>query len=665
MALLLTAALLLIWGGVLYDLQQSRAAHLREAEVRTIIQSQVFAEYSRSTLKRINEFILNARTEWSGDWQAFSAHVKRAQENIDDIAFQVAIIDKDGLLAFSNLAKPSDRTDLSQREHFKVHLEAGNADRLFISRPLKGKVSGKWSIQMTRPILTRGHFNGVVVVSIGPDQFARFAEKLGVANAATMTIVRSSGEIMARYPIDTGGLGVVLKDRPFLGPAAVLGGNYRQQSSIDGKERIWGFHTLPEYGMTFVMGEAIDDILQPYRKHQSDVVLAAVIISLICTGLIWMLYRSLIDSLQVKQQLVEIFTLSPDGFVSFDAERRVSYVSHAFLSMTGLLEHDLTGLEEEAFVTRLNKLCLPNAQFPDLAQLAVTSPDNLVAGGNDGAAANPTQRHIIEIAGLRQRVLEVGLRRSQTQTLLQILYFRDITHEMEVDRLKSEFLTTAAHELRTPMSSVLGFAELLLSEEIDVDANARKEFVTTIYRNAELMAKIVNELLDLARIEARRGKDFTVESIDLGALVRQAVAGFAPPGGCQVPALSQPDTNISVRADRSKLTQAIGNVLSNAYKYSAPNSTVALEIVSRQASDQRGLMAGVRITDQGIGMTPEQLGRVCERFYRADASGKVPGTGLGMSIVKEIVELHGGLLEIASELGQGTKITLWLPASDD
>ena len=244
--IILVASLAIIWSAVFYDLQRSHTTHLREAEVRTVIQTQVFAEYTRSTLKRINEFILNARTEWTGDWQSFSAHVKRAQENIDDLVFQVAIIDRDGILAFSNLAKPNDRVDLSEREHFRVHKEVPQNDRLFISRPLKGKVSGKWSIQVTRPIFRNGQFNGVFVVSVSPDQFAAFAEKLSLIKGNVMTIVRNTGEIMARYPGNEAGLGVVLQDRPYLGSNAQSSGNYRLTSKVDGEDRVWGFSSLPE-----------------------------------------------------------------------------------------------------------------------------------------------------------------------------------------------------------------------------------------------------------------------------------------------------------------------------------------------------------------------------------------------------------------------------------
>jgi signal transduction histidine kinase len=118
-----------------------------------------------------------------------------------------------------------------------------------------------------------------------------------------------------------------------------------------------------------------------------------------------------------------------------------------------------------------------------------------------------------------------------------------------------------------------------------------------------------------------------------------------------------------VSADRKKLIQAVSNVISNAYKYSPDGGAVGIDLATLPGNDDLPSRIGIRITDYGIGMTPEQLTHVCERFYRADTSGKIPGTGLGMSIVKEIVELHGGDLEITSKVGAGTTVMLWLPTS--
>jgi signal transduction histidine kinase len=350
-------------------------------------------------------------------------------------------------------------------------------------------------------------------------------------------------------------------------------------------------------------------------------------------------------ALGVRTELLNaIFQLSPDGFVSFDAEKRVNYASPAFASLTHIETASLIGVSEQAFSDLLAKQCLPSGSFKGVRRLRERA-----------AAGHTDEREMIELALPGRRVLEVGLRASISGAVSQILYFRDVTHETEVDQMKSDFLSTAAHELRTPMASIYGFAEVLLTQELDEES--RKEFTGIIFRQSGLMAAILNELLDLARIEARRGKDFELESIDVASLMRKTVNDFHLPAGRQIPVITSPNEPCYIMVDRKKTQQAILNVLSNAYKYSKPGDSV--EIFIEPASTAN--LIAIRTVDHGIGMNAEQVRRVSERFFRADTSGNVPGTGLGMSIVKEIVELHHGNLLVTSAPGKGSTVTLQFP----
>ena len=356
------------------------------------------------------------------------------------------------------------------------------------------------------------------------------------------------------------------------------------------------------------------------------------------------------------EQLNAIFALSPDAFVSFDSARRVKYVNPAFARLTGLERLEMIGLDEDAFSERLAGVCLPPANFSGTVALRAKQKEKAGAEGTVPAASERRER--IEMAGAGRRVLEVALRESQAATVSQILYLRDVTHETEVEGLKSEFVATAAHELRTPMASVYGFTELLLMR--DFGEADRRDFLETIFKQSGLMVSIINDLLDLSRIEARGGKDFTFERVNIRSLMHEMIVDFKTPADRLSPEEPPPNGVLWVRADRKKLTQAVINVLSNAYKYSPTGSPVGIEFVESVPGSP---LVGIRITDRGIGMTPEQLGRVFERFYRADISGKIPGTGLGMSIVREIVELHGGEVNIDSKFGAGTTVTIWLPAA--
>ncbi len=364
------------------------------------------------------------------------------------------------------------------------------------------------------------------------------------------------------------------------------------------------------------------------------------------------------------EQLNAIFDLSPDGIVSFDAEHRVKYASPAFLSMTGLEHHRIITLDEAAFSESLAALCVDPARFPGMATIkskAVAKRSGATA--LDDQANGAGRRMLMDLAGPGKQVLEVGMRLSETESVSEILYFRDVTHETEVDRMKSEFLSHAAHELRTPMASIYGYAELMIAREFEVED--RREFLGIIHRQSEMMIAIINELLDLVRIEERRGKDFEFVHTDVGQLVRDVIADFGVPAGHPSAIADMEPGHSWIRADQKKMMQAVRNILSNAYKYSPAGGEVRIVLAEESAPPAdatRPRRIGIRITDHGIGMTPSQAARVCERFYRADASGSIPGTGLGMSIVKEIIELHGGAVQIESTLGVGTTVTLWMSA---
>jgi len=190
------------------------------------------------------------------------------------------------------------------------------------------------------------------------------------------------------------------------------------------------------------------------------------------------------------------------------------------------------------------------------------------------------------------------------------------------------------------------------------DEARTRDVLQTINRQSIWLTNMINELLDLARIEARRGADFKFQRVCVQQLLADMLKAYKAPESRAQPELLLPQTLSFVRADQGKLRQAILNVIVNAYKFSPAGGAVSVQVTHSDAAAARICIA---VSDNGIGMTPAQVAKVCTRFYRADASGSVPGTGLGMSIVKEIIELHGGELTIESAVGRGTTVSICLP----
>jgi len=343
-------------------------------------------------------------------------------------------------------------------------------------------------------------------------------------------------------------------------------------------------------------------------------------------------------------QIDAIFELSPDGFVAISREGRVRLVNPAFHEMTGIAAEEVLDRPVAVLDSLLRQRAEQPERFAGVGAMFVTDRD-------------VSEKQVLTLARPRHVVLQMVGVQTHAETVDRFLYLRDVTHEAEVDRIKSEFLSHAAHELRTPMASIYGFTELLLN--MDLDEATRRDLLETIYRQTAWLVDIINELLDLARIESRRGRDFKIADVPLTDVVREVVADLGIDATRWPISLELPEQELTVRADAAKVRQSLGNVVSNAVKYSPDGG--AIQIMLRE----RPGYVGIAVADHGIGMTPEQAKRVGERFWRADTSGKTPGTGLGMAIVCEILQLHGGNLEVDSHLGRGSVFTLWLPAAGE
>jgi signal transduction histidine kinase len=341
---------------------------------------------------------------------------------------------------------------------------------------------------------------------------------------------------------------------------------------------------------------------------------------------------------QRTHQLESILELSSNGVAAFDGKGVLRHVNTPLTELLGLSRQSLLGASLDNFETHVQTLVAPGHALEPLRLL----------GSRAGQC-------VIHLSAPRPAVVELRARTGTEGGL--IIYWRDMTAESEVDRMKSEFLSTAAHELRTPMVSIFGFAELMLTRAMPEER--RQDALSTIHRQSGLLIMMVNELLDLARIEARQGKDLTREPVLLDSLVHESVTAMGGVSGQRPIDVRLDHGHCLLLVDAAKTQQALGNVLSNAFKYSAPGSGV--QIRSSAAMVEGRPLIGLTISDNGIGMNAEQLERVFERFYRADPSGNIPGTGLGMSLVREIVELQGGRVTLSSTTGKGTQVTLWLP----
>lgn len=228
----------------------------------------------------------------------------------------------------------------------------------------------------------------------------------------------------------------------------------------------------------------------------------------------------------------------------------------------------------------------------------------------------------------------------------------DVTRRKEVEHLKDAFVSTVSHELRTPLASLRGFAELMLEREFSPEK--RREFLRIIHAESIRLGALVDDFLDIQRLESGRAV-YDFRSLELAPMLEDTRALFA--SGKHVLRLSVPPRLPAVRADSDRLRQVLTNLVSNAQKFSPPGSEIALE--ARCAGDE----VIVSVVDHGVGIDAETLPRLFEKFFRADnpETRNTGGTGLGLALVKEIVEAHGGRVWVESERGRGSRFHFSLP----
>jgi signal transduction histidine kinase len=322
---------------------------------------------------------------------------------------------------------------------------------------------------------------------------------------------------------------------------------------------------------------------------------------------------------------------------------------NASLAAAGRRRRLVSGLVAGALALALIGAVLAGLRMARTLRRAVVAPiDELattadqVRGGNLGARAAP--EGAAELAGVAGAFNEMAAEVQQVVVGLR-----------EVDDLKTSFLATVNHELRTPLTTINGYLQLLAHGIAGELTPEQLEYIQIAQRNGERLAALIDDLLTLSRLDA--GKiDLTRESVDLARQLRHLRVELEPMAeraDAHIELDAPPE--LVVEGDPRRLEQSFSNLLSNAIKFNRPGGTVRINAQSRDGE------AIVEVVDEGPGIPASELARIGERFFRASTTANKPGTGLGVAITREIIERHGGRLEIDSQVGKGSSFRIVLP----
>jgi PAS domain S-box-containing protein len=356
---------------------------------------------------------------------------------------------------------------------------------------------------------------------------------------------------------------------------------------------------------------------------------------------------NVLKALTVEQRC-EATTLThiDDGVAIAYLDGTLALVNPTLLSFIGLTSEK--ALELDLF-DLLNKLRTDIFDEPEIAVRRVLQTGSAYEGELNFDGKN-------QILNLRISLLREHL--SAEEPIGIAVYVKDLTSTKEYEKLKSDMISLMSHELRTPLTSINGFAELLTADET-VPAQAR-EFVSIIANESQRMSRMINTFLSVTQLQRKDKQEVLKIPLRLDEVVRETIASLQPVAKKKrIRLLEQPAHRIPpVAADKSLITQAVKNLVNNAIKYSPERTTVTVS-TALEAEAVR-----VCVEDRGFGIPSEAKERVWDKFYRVVRAGQEKdeeSTGLGLSFVREVVEQHGGRVDLDSEEGRGSRFSFTLP----
>ena len=365
--------------------------------------------------------------------------------------------------------------------------------------------------------------------------------------------------------------------------------------------------------------------------------------------------RKKLDALNVLkavnvEQRCEASTLAhiEDGVAIAYLDGTLALVNPALLSFAGLTAEQVAKMD---LFDLLNKFRTDIFDEPEIAVRRVLQTGDEYEGELNFEPKN-------QILNLRISLLRERLNNKDESLIGIAIHVKDLTATKEYEKLKSDMISLMSHELRTPLTSINGFAELLTAEQ-SLPIQAR-EFVSIIANESQRMSRMINTFLSVTQLQRKDKQEVLKIPLRLDEVVRETIASLQPVAKKKrIRLLEQPAHRIPpVAADKSLITQAVKNLVNNAIKYSPERTTVTVS-TALEAEAVR-----VCVEDRGFGIPAEAKERVWDKFYRVVREGQEKdeeSTGLGLSFVREVVEQHGGHVELDSEEGRGSKFSFTLP----
>ena len=341
-----------------------------------------------------------------------------------------------------------------------------------------------------------------------------------------------------------------------------------------------------------------------------------------------------------KNKLETVLRHMADGLIAVDLSGKVIHANHAAMKMLAVTEQDIAEENYDELIQGLN----PDLTMENLMNRCEFKPES----------------EVFESAGRFYDIRYDRFRDENGKDVGLIMILQDITQRTKLENMQMDFVANVSHELKTPLTTIKSYTETLLAGAL-AERETAESFLGIIDSEADRMNRIVKDLLQLSRMENNQEK-WNMKEGNLISLLKMAVTKVALTAQTKNQSLNSffdPDSRVAVIMDKDRIEQVVLNILSNAINYTQDGGRIDIDLVTQQKE------AHIIIDDNGIGIPEEELSRVFERFFRVDKarSRSMGGTGLGLAISKQIIEEHGGRIELTSRENRGTKVEIILPLS--
>jgi signal transduction histidine kinase len=704
---LATVLLIAFWVGLLAELERARGHYIANAERDTASMVRAFAEHSRRTLRSAEGLLRQmGRDLERGEDPALRSIIER-NPDLAGVAAYIGLYNVDGY-AISNSIEGGWRGSVADRAWFqKAKASPGT---LIVERPILGRSTGLWVIPIAlRRDAPDGSFAGVLYMSLQISYFENFYGPADTPENGAIAMFDLDGTLYVRRASEAWRVGHAYPDLELLARTELAPvGTFHSVRELDGISRIVSYRTIDDFPLTTMVGFSRDTVLAPYvERRRLMLAQGATLTSLgaLLAGIAALMLarerRARAAAAGSEQRLRDAIESIDAGFVLFDADDRLVMRNEKYLDLLPYLRgrDDIIGMRYEDIVrvgvaadwrdrpdipfTREEWIAKRVAEHrsppPEPVEIRVgegrwmqiserRTADGFTVGIRTDVTRRKQQEKALRKSEESLQAMVTELKHSRAQLEQQAADLARLAEETQgakqraeaANISKSRFLANMSHELRTPLNAIIGFSDLMKGQLLGPIGSPRYlEYAKDIHASGTHLLSLINDVLDMSKIEAGRYV-LHPEPLDGAELLRacaRLVRVRAGEAGVALTVAEAPE--LALTADSRALKQILLNLLSNAIKFTPAGGVVDI------AAAREGEGVVFTVADTGIGISPDDLPRVGKRFEQVDNSltRKGEGTGLGLALSRALAELHGGTLTIASTLGQGTTVKVWIPAA--